>query len=38
VIESGLNERILIYRLREHAQELEAKIRILDRQLQKLKL
>jgi len=38
VIDSGLNERMLIYRLQEHAQELEAKIRILDRQLEKLKL
>ncbi|MGH7164011.1 MAG: response regulator [Nitrospiraceae bacterium] len=37
VIESGLNERMLIYRLQEHSQELEAKVRQLTQQLEKLK-
>ncbi|WP_447975240.1 response regulator [Nitrospira sp. Kam-Ns4a] len=37
IIEAGLNERMLIYKLQEHAQELEAKVKALERQLQQLK-
>jgi len=37
IIEGGLNERMLIYRLQEHVQELEAKLRYLGQQLEKLK-
>ncbi len=37
IIESGLNERMLIYRLQEHVQELESKLRSLGQQLEKLK-
>lgn len=37
VVDSGLNERLLIYRLQEHAQELEANVRHLSQQLEKLK-
>ena len=37
VIDSGLNERMLIYRLQEHAQELEARVRHLNQQLESFK-
>ncbi|MBI5571531.1 MAG: response regulator [Desulfomonile tiedjei] len=37
VIESGLNERMLIYKLQEYSQELEAKVRQLEQQVGKLK-
>ena len=37
VIESGLNERMLIYKLQEYSQELEAKVRHLEQQVGKLK-
>jgi DNA-binding NtrC family response regulator len=33
IIEAGLNERMQIYKLQEHAQELEAKVKALERQL-----
>jgi DNA-binding NtrC family response regulator len=36
IIESGLNERVLIYRLQEYVQELEAKLRYLGQQLGQL--
>jgi DNA-binding NtrC family response regulator len=38
VIEAGLNERMSIYKLQEYSQELEAKVRHLEQQLEKLKL
>jgi DNA-binding NtrC family response regulator len=38
VVENGLNERMQIYKLQEQAQELEAKVRYLERQIEKLKL
>lgn len=37
IIESGLNERMLIYKLQEYSQELEAKVRQLEQQVGKLK-
>lgn len=37
IIESGLNERMLIYKLQEYSQELEAKVRQLEQQAGKLK-
>jgi response regulator RpfG family c-di-GMP phosphodiesterase len=37
VIENGLNDRMLIYRLQERVQELEARIGSLGQQLEQLK-
>ena len=37
IIEAGLNERVSIYKLQEYGQEMEAKVRVLERQLEKLK-
>lgn len=37
VVESGLNQRLLIHRLQEYARELEAKVQALERQLRPLR-
>lgn len=37
VVESGLNQRLLIHRLQEYARELEAKVQALERQLRTLR-
>lgn len=37
VIDSGLNQRMLIHRLQEYARELEAKVHRLERQLQEFR-
>ena len=38
VIESGLNQRMLIHRLQEYARELEAKVQQLERELAQIKV
>lgn len=38
IIESGLNQRMLIHRLQEYARELEAKVQQLERELAQMKV
>lgn len=37
VVESGLNQKLLIHRLQEYAREMEAKVQTLERQLRMLR-